>query len=204
MAIGEVTTLASGYTEQSTLSLSNIDRAYNDTSSTNYATLSVSSRGGTGTIYFTFDVSSIPQDAIINSVNVKVKYSVSSTTYLTSLTCQAYKGTTAMGTATTKRSTTATVYTLNVGTWTRTDLDTFRIFFSGRRGVLGGTTSMYVYGMELIVNYFVPSDTNQLSIKTSGEWKYVQAVYKKVNSAWVEQTDLESVFDTNMDYVRIK
>lgn len=149
-----VTILASGYTGNSTLTISDINNAYTDTSSTNYANLAVSSGGGTGGIYFTFDTSSIPQNVRINSVNAKVKYSVSSTTYLTALTCQAYSGTTAMGSKITNRSTSGTVYTLSVGTWSREELNNFRIYFTGRRGILG-SAAMRVYGMELTVDYTV-------------------------------------------------
>lgn len=39
-------------------------------------------------------------------------------------------------------------------------------------------------------------------IKESGNWNKYSAVYKKENGAWVLQSNLTSVFDTNANYIR--
>ena len=39
-------------------------------------------------------------------------------------------------------------------------------------------------------------------IKESGNWNKYSAVYKKENGAWVLQSDLRPVFDTNANYIR--
>lgn len=39
-------------------------------------------------------------------------------------------------------------------------------------------------------------------IKESGNWNKYSAVYKKENGAWVLQSDLRSIFDTNANYIR--
>lgn len=196
------TILASNNTGSTNFTLSNIANAYTNTSSTTYAQLTLSKKNGTSNIYFTgFDVSSIPSNATINSISVKMKSMVSSTSYVTAFTFQAYNDTTAMGTATTARSTSATTYTLsNVGTWTRAMLDNFRIYVSGKKSNVNNTAYARIYGIELIVTYEVPVE--QMYIKDSGAWKTVSAVYKKVNGAWIEQSNLASVFSASVNYVK--
>ena len=41
-----------------------------------------------------------------------------------------------------------------------------------------------------------------LYVKENGTWKTYSAVYKKVNGAWVQQTNLASVFDVNTKYLK--
>jgi len=41
---------------------------------------------------------------------------------------------------------------------------------------------------------------NKMYIKINGSWVEVSKVYKKVNGSWVEQTNLTSVFDSNVNY----
>ena len=42
----------------------------------------------------------------------------------------------------------------------------------------------------------------QLSVKENGAWKNVVKAYKKVNGAWVEQSDLTTVFQSGTNYVK--
>ena len=196
------TILASSYTGSSNFTLSNIANAYTNTSSTTYAQLTLSKKNGTSAIYFTgFDVSSIPSNATITSVSAKMRNMVSSTSYITAFTFQAYNGTTAMGSAATARSTSATTYTLgNAGTWTRAMLDNFRLYVTGKKSNVNNTAYTRIYGIELVVTYEVPNE--QLYIKDGGAWKTVTSVYKKANGVWVEQTSLQGVFDTEKNYVK--
>lgn len=48
----------------------------------------------------------------------------------------------------------------------------------------------------------VETSQQQFYIKQNNSWKEVLVVYKKVNNVWVEQTDLDSLFDTDTKYVR--
>lgn len=52
---------------------------------------------------------------------------------------------------------------------------------------------------EITLDYI--EETDQLYLRANGIWVAVNAVYKKVNGAWVLQDDLESLFDTNKKYV---
>ena len=42
----------------------------------------------------------------------------------------------------------------------------------------------------------------EIYIKESGNWNKYSAVYKKENGAWVLQSDLRPIFDTNANYIR--
>lgn len=44
--------------------------------------------------------------------------------------------------------------------------------------------------------------TTALRIKQNGAWTPVTKVYKKVNNSWVEQTDLNSLFNSNTKYIK--
>ena len=181
-----------------------ITRAYTNTSSTTYTQLNVSKKNTTGTVYFTgFDFSAIPSNASIVSVTIKVRCMVSSTSYITAASVQAYKGSSAVGSASNFRTTTATTYTLTSGTWSRADLDNLRIFFSATRGNTNSTCYMRIYGMEVTVVWDDPPEpTEQMYTKVNGNWVTVSAVYKKVNGAWVEQTDLAGLFNTSGKYLK--
>ena len=45
-------------------------------------------------------------------------------------------------------------------------------------------------------------DNPTIYIKESGKWNQYSAVYKKENGVWVIQSDLGSIFDTNINYVK--
>lgn len=45
-------------------------------------------------------------------------------------------------------------------------------------------------------------DNSIIYIKESGNWNKYSAVYKKENGVWVIQSDLGSIFDTNINYVK--
>ena len=48
----------------------------------------------------------------------------------------------------------------------------------------------------------IVEDTPSIYIKESGNWNKYSAVYQKENGVWVLQSDLESLFDTNTNYVK--
>ena len=45
-------------------------------------------------------------------------------------------------------------------------------------------------------------DNSIIYIKESGNWNRYSTVYKKENGVWVIQSDLGSIFDTNINYVK--
>lgn len=154
---------------------------------------------GTAKIYYRFDLSAIPQDATIDSVVCKIKASVSTTTNILTCNVSVCTGTTKKETSG-ELSTSASTYTLDTATWTRSELDDCRVCLNAVRS--RGSTSVYMrfYGAELTVVYTYEGQT--FLLKTNGVWTEVSAVYKKADGAWVEQEDLQSLFDTSANYVK--
>ena len=139
-------------------STSNLDRGYTDSDSTTYATIYATRGNNADTwIYYKFDTSSIPNNAVIKSVTCKVKgmYNANATIMPTH-TIQMFSGTTEKGSATTL-GTSASEKTLSVGTWTRAELSDARVKVYMQRGTTQINTSYYArfYGATLTVTYTV-------------------------------------------------
>jgi len=135
-----------------------VTNGYTNASSTSYAyiTCNTGSRAKTY-ISYTFNTSAIPSEATIDSISCSAKVRVSSTSYISTGVTQLYSGSTAKGSATTTRSTSATAYTLTPGTWTRSELDNIQVRFTGTRGTSSTTRAAYLffYGATLIINYSI-------------------------------------------------
>ena len=149
-----------------------VTNAYTDSDSTTSAFLTVPAtyQNRLYEAYFYFDsnaISSIPNNATINSVTGKVKYNVSSTNTgrISAVTIQLYTNTTAKGSATTARTTTGTVYTLTAGTWTYSELQNIRLYVSALRGT-NTSNSAYLrfYGADVTVNYSLNGTEYEVSI----------------------------------------
>lgn len=73
----------------------------------------------------------------------------------------------------------------------------------------GGTTSKSKYRYDVRVTQiyleigYETVNNNQLTVKQNGVYVPVKDVYKKVSGHWVEQTDLENLFNTGTKYVRV-
>lgn len=147
-------------TSQSSYSTaSNNANAYDDTDSTTYSTISLTT-GSSASSYvtYTFDTSGIPEEATIDSVACTAKARISSTSYVSTATLQLYSGTTAKGSTTSFRSTsTSTIYTLSVGSWTKAELANARIRATATRGTSNTSRSAYIYfyGANLTITYTI-------------------------------------------------
>lgn len=185
------TAFATSYASMTNLTANNsypISRAYTNSSSTTYCQLNVS-KSKTGSIYLTgFDLSSIPSNAIINSVTVKVRCMISSTNYITAATVQASSGATLKGSSASYRSTTNSVYTLSGGSWTRAELDDFRVYFTAKKSNTNSTAYMRIYGMDVSVSWELPSEPEHgtLFVQVGGKTRQVQSIYRKVGGYWIE------------------
>ena len=198
---------ASSYQFSSTryLSSSTMSNAYTNIDSTTKAQINhTRTRKTSYYVYLRgFDFSQIPSNAIITSAIVKVKAYVSGDT---ARRPKLYNNTRSISGAPT--------FSSNIGTSTTTSTvditsqfetykgygNNFGIRFTLNRSNSDTASSLYIYGAEITVEYTLP--TNQFMIKENGSWINVTAVYQKVNNAWVEQTDLENLFDTTMEYLR--
>lgn len=199
MATSSVSSYPTAYTKSGTIKGTRYKNAIGkgaDTSAVSGNDYS-SSSGSHAQIYYSFDFSDIPSDATIVSVECQVKGHCESTSASNRRArCQLYVGTsTAKGSYTDFSSTSAQTLTLDTGTWTRSELDDLRLRFE--IGYYGGL----VNGATVTITYEEKaSDT--IMVKQSGAWVAFATAYKKVNGAWVKQSDLTSVFDPTANYVK--
>lgn len=138
--------------------LTNASNAYASTTSTNRATLSGSSTGTPYTTYLGFDFSSIPTDAIIESIACSVKASVNNASRFSAATASLYLGTSSISDSISFRSTSDTVYQLsNIRSIDRENLDNIQIFFSITKSSRYSTANAYIYGADLTITYSIPT-----------------------------------------------
>ena len=69
----------------------------------------------------------------------------------------------------------------------------------GNKNATGASCSFT--NLMMIYTYQIEGG-EELMVKVNGSWQSVQGVYKKINGVWVEQTDLNSLFDTSTNYVK--
>lgn len=146
-----------------------------------------------GIVYWPFDTSIIPAEATIDSVACMAKGSCNSST---KGSMQLYSGTVAKGSATSTK-TSAAVYNLSCGTWTRAELDNIRLL-TKITNTNSGSSIFYFYGADLTVAYTYQSE--KFMLKLGGAWQDIARTFKKVSGIWVEQTDLSSVIPENVRY----
>ncbi len=123
-------------------------------------------------LYFNFDMSalsSIPSGATITSVSSNVKYYISSTSYVTAVSIRLYSGTTAKGTATTQRPTSATKYSITPGTWTLSELQNARLYVSATHNASNRDAYLYFYGADLSVSYELNGIEYEVSVTNNSE-----------------------------------
>lgn len=143
-------------------------------------------------MFWPFDVSSVPENATIDSVACKARAGMASISNITSATLQLYSGDTPKGSSTSFKSTTATVYTIETGTWTRSELSSIRLRIAVVN-LSSSTRNARFYGADLTVTYTYQSE--KFMLKLGGAWHDIARVFKKVNGIWVEQTELANVVD---------
>lgn len=120
--------------------------------------------GATSYLYYNFDCSSIPANAIITSVSCIASAAVyQASTYFTTYDLQLCTGTTAKGTATTITGSggTSATHNINGGTsWTRAELDNIKIRERVVRGTSSTTSqaSFSFWGATLTVEYTLPAE----------------------------------------------
>lgn len=146
-------------TDYAYASVSNISRAYSPSNSTTYAQVNLTTGAGAQTyVYFNFgDLSSIPSNATIQSVECDVKCLINQTnsSRIATRQVQMFSGTTAKGNAYTVPQNVSDAYSLVVGDWTRAELQNARVRIYAVRGSSNATTSYYFrfYGATLTVTY---------------------------------------------------
>lgn len=147
--------------------------------------------------YWPFDVSIIPDNATIDSVECKAKVSLSNDS-LCHGEIQLFSGDIAKGIAASITDTRPRVYKLSIETWTRSELNSVRLKTS-IKSTKANRRSILIYGADLTVTYTYQSQ--KFMLKTGGAWADVARVFKNVSGIWVEQESLEGVVDTSKKLV---
>lgn len=139
-------------------------------SNTTYATLTTSTtRNATSYAFWKFDCSSIPSNAIIESVSCVAKCYVSNTTRINTRSVQLYYGTsTAKGSSVSFNNNEST-QTLDCGTWTREELNDINIRVAGTRSSYSTSSALIrFYGADLTVTYTIPQNYTVTTTITNG------------------------------------
>ena len=131
----------------------NISRGYTGSSSTSYAEFGLVKPYGETYVYYKFDTSSIPDGAEIVSVSCTAKALINGNSTTTpQKRIQMATGTTLKGTAS-GLSSSAAVYTLDVGQWTLSELRDIRVRIYAQTGNTPSNYVMRFYGATLTVTY---------------------------------------------------
>lgn len=148
-----------------------VGQTTSNTSSYAQVNLTTGSSATTEAIW-SFDCSSIPSSATINSVSCSCICSISSTNSnrITTRQAQLYSGTTAMGSAYTVANST-TAFSITAGTWTYSQLQNARLRLYAVRGSNNTTSSYYfrLYACVLTVSYSVSGIEYEVSVSNSSD-----------------------------------
>lgn len=155
------------------------------------------------TSYYRFNLSALPVGATINSIVVKYKARISSTSYISPRTISIVSGTTVKGTAQTLGTTATDDKTFGQITGlSEAEVRALGIKLYAKRGTSSTTQTRYMmmYGATLTVDYTPSAD--RYYIRESGAWRQLSnpTFYKKVNGVWVLQS--ASPFTTTGKYER--
>lgn len=164
------------------------------TGNTEYA--SIYAYRKTNYAFWPFNLSSIPEDAEIDSVSCRVKAGLYYYDTTMTYTLRLFSGSTAKGAATNVTTKTATIYNLSTGTWTRDELSSIRLKTEAISSSSGA--NLYLYGADLTVAYTFNNE--KFMLKLGGAWNDIARVFKKVSGIWVEQTDLANVIEDGVRY----
>ena len=203
--INTLTVYPSGYVsdDYAYKSATGIENGYNFADNTTYATINLTKGGGAETyIYYTFDLSAIPDGAVITSVSCSANVTISSTfsLYISSRTMQLYSGTTAKGSSASIPSNAAST-TITAGDWTRDELTDCRLKLYAKRGSYGSTSGIHIkfYGATLTVEYAEPDIIHIIGnttvdgvaktlaggyVNIGGVWKTIAKSYTNINGVW--------------------
>lgn len=181
------------------VSVSDSTNMYNNTDNDTYATLT-NTRTATTTYYVYirgFNFSSVPADAVVSSVTIKIKGRQTglntSTNYAPTLANSqtAWSGTTASEQF---GSTTKTI-TVPTGTYSWSDIKgygkNFGIRVSVRRTSSNTQGYLYIYGAEILVNYTLPGSM-PVRVKSNGSWVQAQKVLVKDGGTWKEASGIKA------------
>lgn len=182
---GSVEVYPADYTSHSVSNASNASAAIGKSASAGKSTSNIysSSSGTTGVVEYTFDLSGVPSNATISSVECQVKAHEENASR-SEFTLQLYAGSTAKGSETTVSGTSNAIYNLTTGSWTRAELDT--LVLHSEYGYYGGL----VAGATLTVEYTAELQNEcSLTVK-EGAWTLSGDMYQK-NGSWQQVSNIQ-------------
>lgn len=210
--MASVTLIPTGYDGQLSSYIS-VDASYplsnglTGSSSDTFAGLNLNKGGGAvSKLAVKFDMSMIPTNAKINSISCTIKARISNSySGILRGVAQLYCGTAGLSSEIELEMSEEAQSFSDTGRWDRESLDELILLITCTRGSLytNSSQTLRFFGADLTVDYTGGGSSGPvLSTKVSGSWVNVSKVYKKVNSLWVEQTDIENLFDAQTNYVK--
>lgn len=161
-------------------------------SNTTYAAVWYSAYNAARWTYWPFDLSAIPENAVIDSVTCSATAGYYRESDVVAATLQLYCGDTAKGNETSFAGFNARAVQVDCGSWTRAELKTCGLRVTGRST---GSTATYrrfaFYGADLTVAYTVNSQ--KFMLKLEGTYTDIARVFQKIDGIWIEQDDLNNV-----------
>lgn len=149
-----------------------------------------SGQSTTGVVEYSFDLSSVPSNATIESVTCRVKAHEENASR-SSFTLQLYAGSTAKGSETTVSGTSNAIYTLTTGSWTRAELDSLVLHteYGYYGGLVAGATLTVAYTMDAAsYDVTLTGSASGWSISGSGIYQKSGGSWTKVSSAELEES----------------
>ncbi len=133
----------------------------------------------TGIVDYSFDLSGIPSGVTVSSVSLVIKAHEENASRSV-CTVQLYAGSTAKGSLTTVSGTSNALYTVDCGSWTRSELDSLimRLSLGYYGGLIAGATLTIVYEMAN------PRYDVTLTGTASGWEISGSGMYKKTSGSW--------------------
>lgn len=225
---GTETLIPQDYTNNG-FTISNIENAYDDATSTTSATFDAAGGGTKRQVYLDLGGVTIPSSATIVSVSCQatIQFSRNGSSSGVNASCQLYSGTTAKGssqTITTSATDVAkTTYNMTVGTWTASEIANARFYMTMTNSASSTHRYLYLYGVSFTVTYTIAgkmyvytlsnitadhtivvtapvAGQDEFYFKANGSWIKATVVYKKVSGSWVEQTNLSNLFESGVNY----
>lgn len=180
------------------------------------------SSGSTGYASYSFDFSGIPSNATIEDIEVRChghrESSNISSTYVSK--CVLYNGSSAASEEVNFPSTSSSIITLTPTTMpTRAQLDnyTVRHYVGYYGGLVTGISFVVTYSVGTGIDHYTytyivsGNATINVVIGAQGDvfiwardpdWQKFTKAWKKVNGTWTQQSDLTTVFQTGVNYVK--
>lgn len=157
------------------------------------------------TLTYGFDVSAIPENAEIGRVTALAKARMENSNITragNNVIALCENDTTVNRSTSPTFGTTASVEAVETVDFTRAMLENLCLRFTGTRGYITTNKQYYMdfFGCSITIEFTVPTQTDYFMLKTGGSWVAGSALYKKVNGAWVQQTDLSAAFDDATKY----